>query len=162
MKSLILYSSQSGNTLKLAKAIYDNIHGEKDIYPIEDAPASGVNYDLVALGFWLQAGKPDPKAAAFLEKCQPQAKVFLFATHGAAKGSDHAKAAMDHAIGLVNGARIIGTFSCQGEVNPKVLEKVRQKDTPPPWIKDADTAVGHPDDSDMEELVALVKQLRYQ
>lgn len=162
MKSLILYSSQSGNTLKLAKAIYDNIEGEKDIFPIDEAPSFGVNYDLVAIGFWLQAGKPDPKTIDFLGKCNQEAKVFLFATHGAAKGSDHAAAAMDYAAGLVNGAEIIGSFSCQGEVNPKVLEKIKQKDTPPPWIKDADSAVGHPDDADIEALVNIVKQLRYE
>ncbi len=159
MKSLILYSSQSGNTLKLAKAIYDNIDGDKDIYPIDEAPSFGVNYDLVAVGFWLQAGKPDPRTINFLEKCKREAKIFLFATHGAAKGSDHAKNAMDHAVSLVNDAEVIGTFSCQGEVNPKVLEKVKQKETPPVWIKDADDAKGHPDAEDIEELVAMIKKI---
>jgi flavodoxin I len=161
MKSLILYSSQSGNTMKLAKAVYDSIEGEKDIYPIDEAPSLDVNYDLVAVGFWLQAGKPDPKTIAFLEKFNRESKMFLFATHGAAKGSDHAGAAMDYAAGLVKSAQIIGTFSCQGEVNPKALEKIKQKQNPPPWIKDADKAVGHPDASDLDDLVATLKTLRY-
>ncbi len=159
MKSLILYSSQSGNTQKLAKAIYDNIDGQKDIYPIDEAPSFGQNYDLVAVGFWLQAGKPDPKTLEFLGKCKSEAQILLFATHGAAKGSDHAKNAMDYAVNLVNGAQVVGTFSCQGEVNPKVLEKVRQKETPPVWLKDADKAKGHPDAADIQELVALIKKL---
>lgn len=30
MKSLIAYSSQTGNTLKLAKVIYDELKGEKE------------------------------------------------------------------------------------------------------------------------------------
>lgn len=61
--------------------------------------------------------------------------MFLFATHGAAKGSDHANAAMDYAVHLLNGAQVVGTYSCQGEVNPQVLEKVKQKDTPPGFTR---------------------------
>ncbi|WDP92555.1 MAG: flavodoxin family protein [Desulfobacter sp.] len=159
MKSLIIYSSQSGNTQKLAQAVYDNIEGEKQIASVETAPASADGYDLVAVGFWLQAGKPDPKTLKFLETFNSNGKVFLFATHGAAKGSDHARSAMDHAAGLLKGAQLAGTYSCQGEVSPKVLEKVRQKETPPVWINDADGAKGHPDQGDIRELVAMVKSL---
>jgi hypothetical protein len=86
------------------------------------------------------------------------AKVFLFATHGAAKGSDHARGAMEYAVSLVNGANVIGTYSCQGEVNPKVLEKIKQKDSPPPWLHEADDAVNHPDDTDIAELIAALKK----
>jgi hypothetical protein len=39
---------------------------------------------------------------------------------------------MEYAVSLVNGANVIGTYSFQGEVNPKVLEKIKQKDSPPP------------------------------
>jgi len=112
----------------------------------------------VAVGFWLKAGKPDPKTEAFLKECRMNAKVFLFATHGAAKGSDHAREAMEYAVSLLNGANVIGTYSCQGEVNPKVLEKAKQKDSPPPWLHEADDAVGHPDGKDIAELKAALKK----
>jgi len=158
MRSVIIYASQSGNTQALARAVYDSIEGEKEIYPIDQAPSHDLNYDLVALGFWLQAGKPDPGTEAFLKKRKMDTKVFLFATHGAAKGSDHARAAMDYAVSLLDGAEVVGTYSCQGEVNPKVLEKVKQKDPPPPWIDDAACAVGHPDEADIAELKAVLKQ----
>lgn len=158
MKIMITYSSQSGNTEKLAKAIYDRLEGEKEIYPIEQAPPAA-QYDLTAVGFWLQAGKPDPKAAGYLASCGPDTRLFLFATHGAAKNSDHAKAGMANAAALTNSAEIEGAFNCQGEVNPKVLEKVKQKDTPPVWIDDADAAVGHPDENDISELQAVLDNL---
>lgn len=158
MKSLVLYSSQSGNTQTLAKALYDSLEGEKELCAIDQAPSGDLDYDLVAVGFWLQAGKPDPKTDAYLKACKMNAKVFLFATHGAAKGSDHARGAMEYAVSLVNGATVIGTYSCQGEVNPKVLEKIKQKDSPPPWLHEADDAVGHPDDTDIAELIAALKK----
>lgn len=158
MKSLIVYASQSGNTKKLATAVYDSLEGEKELCAIDQAPSGDLAYDLVAVGFWLQAGKPDPKTEAFLKACRTTAKMFFFATHGAAKGSDHARGAMEYAVSLVNGATVIGTYSCQGEVNPKVLEKIKQKDAPPPWVHEADDAVGHPDDQDIAELIAALKK----
>lgn len=158
MKQMIAYSSQSGNTEKLAKAIYDHLEGEKEIFPMEEAPPAE-QYDLVFVGFWFQAGKPDPKSAAYLSACNEACRLFLFATHGASGDSDHAKAGMANAAALTNGAHIEGAFNCQGEVNPKVLEKVRRKDPLPVWIKDADAAVGHPDGEDLQKLKAVLDKL---
>ncbi len=156
MKALVVYSSQTGNTKKLAEALYETITCEKEIFPVADAPDPS-GYDLVAVGFWFQAGKPDPKAAEYLAKVK-DGKVFLFATHGAAAGSDHVKGALEHARGLIPQAEVIGSFTCQGEVNPKVLEKVKAKPTPPAWIGDADFAVGHPDQGDLEALQKAFRQ----
>ena len=58
-------------------------------------------------------------------------------------GSDHARNAMDAARSLAPEAEIIGTYSCQGQVNPKVLEKARNKPQPPVWLADAPSASGH-------------------
>lgn len=151
MRSLVVYSSQTGNTKKLAEAVYEALSGEKEIYPITDAPVPD-NYDFIAVGFWLQAGKPDPKTSEYLPKINSGQRLFLYATHGAAAGSNHAKTAMEHAKSLAPSADITGTFSCQGEVNPKVLEKVSAKPEPPVWLKDAPAAAGHPDDADIEDL----------
>ncbi len=158
MKSLVVYSSQTGNTKKLAEAVYEVLKGEKDIYSIADAPDPG-GYDLVAVGFWLQAGKPDPKTAEYLPKIGSGRRLFLFATHGAAAGSDHVKNAMDHAKGLAPDADLADIFSCPGEVNPKVLEKVKTKPQLPVWLDDAPKAIGHPDDTDIEAIKRVVKNL---
>ena len=158
MKSLIVYSSQTENTNKLADAIYETLEGEKDIFTVDEAP-SPEGYDLTAVGFWLKAGKSDPKASEYLAKVGKDARLFLFATHGAAKGSDHAENAINHAIGLTNDANIAGVFTCQGEVNPKVLEKVKQKPEPPVWIGDADQAVGHPNEDDLSALKEMIAGL---
>ena len=158
MKTLITYSSQTGNTLKLAQKIYDTIKGEKDIFPMDQAPPCE-EYDLIAVGFWFQAGKPDQKAIDYLPKLNNNSNVFLFASHGAAKNSDHVKNAVDYASNLTNNATIAGVFTCQGEVNPKVLEKVKQKPEPPVWIKDADSAIGHPNEDDLSALAQIITKL---
>jgi len=158
MKSLIVYSSQSENTKKLADAIYKNLDGGKDIFPVDEAPSTE-GYDLTFVGFWLMAGKPDPKSSEYLEKTGKDDRLFFFATHGAAAGSDHVKNAVNQATGLTNGSEIAGVFTCQGEVNPNVLEKVKQKPEPPVWINDADAAVGHPDEKDIAALIQAIKGL---
>jgi flavodoxin I len=158
MKTLVVYSSQSGNTRKLADAVFDFIDAEKEIYPMDEAPdASG--YDSVAVGFWLKAGKPDPLSSEFLSKIKTQ-QLFLFATHGAAKGSAHADSAMSHARSLVPDATVLGTFSCQGQVNPEILERVSQKPEPPVWLKDAPLAEGHPNRNDMQELEKILENIK--
>lgn len=155
MKTLIVYSSQTGNTKKLAEALNQLIGGEKTLCHISEAPDPD-GYDLVALGFWLQAGKPDPKAAEYLAGLGDQ-KLFLFATHGAAAGSAHARNAVEVAKALAPSARIAGTFNCPGEVNPAFLEKARKKEPQPPWIDDAPAAVGRPDKDDIRRLAEKVQ-----
>jgi flavodoxin len=155
MKTLIVYSSQTGNTKKMAEAANHAIGGEKTLCPVDKAP-DPAGFDLVVLGFWLIAGKPDPKSSDYLAGVG-DANLFLFATHGAAADSDHAAKAMAHAKSLVPSARIAGTFSCPGEVNPAVLEKALKKDPPPPWIGDAPSAAGHPDSTDIARLTEAIK-----
>lgn len=158
MKSLIVYSSQTENTKKLADTICEVLKGEKDLFPIETAPLTK-GYDFIAVGFWLMGGKPDPKTSEYLKKLGKSDRLFLFTTHGAAAGSDHVKNAIQHAIDLTNNSDITGVFTCQGEVNPKVLEKVKQKPEPPAWIGDADQAIGHPDEDDLYALKQMINKL---
>lgn len=155
MKTLIVYSSQTGNTKKMAEAVNDVIGGEKTLCPVAEAP-DPAGFDLVVLGFWLMAGKPDPKSSDYLAGVG-DANLFLFATHAAAADSAHAIKAMQHAQSLAPSARVAGTFSCPGEVNPTFLEKALKKDPPPPWIGDAPAAAGHPDSTDIARLTNTIK-----
>lgn len=151
MKALVVYSSQTGNTKKLAETVCASLPNGTLMCSVDEAPNPN-DYDLVALGFWLQAGQPDVKSAGYLEKLKGHRNVFLFATHGANPDSAHANNAMARARSLAEDATITGTFSCFGEVNPQVLEKAKAKPQPPVWIDDAAHAVGHPDQRDLERL----------
>jgi flavodoxin I len=134
VKSLAIYSSQSGDTKKLADAVCESLKGEGEIYPIADAPEL-INYDSFAVGFWLKAVKPDPETLEYLPKIGNNKKVFLFAAHGTTPGSDHAQAAMIYAIELIPAAEIVGRYNCRGEVNPKIIERIYAKPELPAWIK---------------------------
>ena len=157
MKSLIVYSSQTGNTRKLAQAVFEALPGEKALYPVDDAPDPS-DYGFIAYGFWFMKGKPDPKSSEYLRKIGKK-PLFIFATHGAGGGSDHVIHGMEVAKSLASDAGIQGIYSCQGEVNPKFLEKVSNKPEPPTWLADARDANGHPDLADIEVLVHQISEL---
>jgi flavodoxin len=156
MKQLVVYSSQGGNTQKLAEEVFRQLLDEKDIKPVAEAPDPS-GYDVVCVGFWFKGGQPDPASLEYLKKCG-NCKVFFFATHGAAAESDHAKMGMNKAIEATGGATVAGTFSCPGAVAAKVLETAAAKNPQPPWLKDAPDAEGHPNGNDLIALgEALVK-----
>lgn len=150
MKSMVVYSSQTGNTEKAAKAVLASMPAGAEIYPMDQAPDPS-GYELVAVGFWFQGGGPDPKTAAFLPQLAGR-QVILFATHGAPVGSPHVETGLAKAAKMTAGADVLGSISCLGEVNPKVLEKVSARPDPPPWIGDAPKANGHPDQADLDRL----------
>ncbi|MFZ7128079.1 MAG: flavodoxin family protein [Desulfobacterales bacterium] len=156
MKALVVYSSQTGNTRKLAEALYSAMDCEKAIRPVEEAPDPS-GFDFVAVGFWLKAGMPDAKSAAYLERLG-EVDLFLFATHGAAADSEHAKAGIAAARELASKARLRGTFNCQGIVAPHVLEKASKKEQPPVWLKDAPSASRHPDERDVHGLLEAFRK----
>ena len=152
MKSLVVYSSMTGNTKKLAEAVYDALPDEKEIFGLGEAP-DPEGYNLVAVGFWFKSGKPNPETLEFLPKLAGK-PTFLFATHGASAELDHVAKGLDEAKGATGGAKILGSFSCPGTVDPNILEKVRSmpEEKQPVWISRAEEAAGHPDDGDIQAL----------
>jgi flavodoxin len=145
MNAIVIYSSQSNNTKKVAEAIAEELGCESK--PVAEA-GDITEYGTVAVGFWYKAGLPDPASQEILTELAGK-KVFLFGTHGAAVGTPPAENGMRKAQELAAGATIIGTFSCLGEVGEKVLVMAAAKDPQPPWLAAAPDAKGHPDETDL-------------
>ena len=158
MKNLVVYSSKTDNTKKLAEAIYDYLPGDNDIKSIEEAPVPD-DYTFVAVGFWIKAGEPDAEAQQYLAKFREDHELFLFATHASATGSEMVKKAMNHAKELAGRARIVGVFDCPGEVSEQTIKEAEAKNPPPPWLADAAAAKGHPDEQDIKRLIQLMQDL---
>ena len=157
MKSLIVYSSRTGNTYKLAHAFWQGIPGDKQIYSAEATPDPSL-FDFVALAFWLNDGKPDQKSMQYLAKIGSK-PLFLMATHGSAKGSAMVENALGHAKGLTSKAMIVGTYTTQGRVSPLVIERYTSMPDPPAWIADACAAESHPSQQELDELKAIAARI---
>ena len=111
MKALVVYSSRTGNTRKIAEAIAAVLPG-CEIHPVESAPAPE-GYDLVAVGYWVDKGMPDAQAKAYLETVH-DTNVALFGTLGAWPDSDHARDCIAQGEALVNapeqGHKVLGIY----------------------------------------------------
>ena len=155
MKTLVVYSSLTGNTKKVAQAVASVLPG-CNLVPVEDAPASAEGYDLVALGYWVDKGMPDGRARAWLEGVE-NAPLAFFGTLGAWPDSDHAKECMkkgeELALEPARGNRVYGSWLCQGKIDPKVLEVMAKMagnvhPMTPERKARIEEASRHPDDED--------------
>jgi flavodoxin len=128
MKVLVAYMSSTGNTKKVAEAIYGEITGEKEIRPIKDVQDIGA-YDISFLGFPTHQYGPDKKVKEFLEKhCTGGRKVALFVTHCAPEDVPEVLEWMAKFKQAAAGANLVGFFDCQGEL-AKGLELIMKIST---------------------------------
>ena len=120
MRSLVVYSSRTGNTKTIAEAIYEMMPHGAVLAAVEEAPAPD-DFDLICLGYWVNKGMPDTNMASYMARVQ-QKQVGLFGTLGAWPDSDHAKRCMAKAASMVATSNVLGNFVCQGKINPKLLD----------------------------------------
>lgn len=165
MKTLVVYSSLTGNTKKVAQAMAE-VLPECTLVAVEDAPASVEEYDFVAAGYWVDRGMPDARTRTWLESVK-NANLVLFGTLGAWPDSEHAKECMAHGESVVmepvRGNRVLGSWLCQGRIDPKVLEVMaRMAGNVHPMteerrarIKEAEK---HPDEEDCRRAQDFVRQ----
>ena len=117
MRALVAYMSKTGNTKKVAEAIFGALDCEKEIMPI-DQVVDISRYDLSFLGFPMQRFGPDPKAVRFLQKhCQPGSDVALFVTHAAPEDAEELPGWLEGFRRAAAGASIVGMFDCQGQLS---------------------------------------------
>ena len=159
MKALVTYFSQTGNTEKVARAIYDGIEtAEKDFAPVADVRDAG-SYDVVFCGFPVQAHSVPPVVEGFLKGLPDGTKVALFATHGSLRGGELAVQAFYHAITISRGLKILGTFGCRGKVRQSVVDAMMKKLENMAWASEAQSAAGHPDRADLEDAAGFARTM---
>jgi flavodoxin I len=150
MKALVTYYSQTGNTEKLARAIYDAIHFEKDLLPIQDVDIHR-GYDIIFVGFPVQAHSVPAMVHSFFKNLPHGQPIALFCTHGSIRGGHFPKQAIEHAIGLATRAKVLGTFGVRGRVDPKIIDSLMKMVEHRAWVEEAQGAIDHPTDADLAD-----------
>jgi flavodoxin len=148
MRSVVVYSSQTGNTKKVAKAIFEILPDMKILCSIEDAPAIDDN-DFLALGFWIDRGFPDAKAQRYMKTLRGK-RIGLFGTLGSYHDIDYVVDCLTRAKKLLKNNSILGSFICQGKIAPEVLEMIAKTTplTPEHWAR-IQEAEQHPNAEDL-------------
>ena len=89
MKTLIVYSTISGNTKAVCERIYGALNTEKEIINIKDIKDLKVdNYNNFIIGFWCDKGTMDKDSIDFLKTLNNKNLYFL-GTLGARPDSEH-------------------------------------------------------------------------
>ena len=159
MKVLVAYMSSTGNTKKVAEAVYGEITGEKDLKPITEVGDLGA-YDLSFLGFPTHGYGPDKKTKETLGRlCKDGKKVALFVTHAAPEDEPEVAEYIAKFKQAASGAEVVGTFDCQGQLASGV--KFIMKISPSKKLRsDAkrDNSKGQPDSARLEKARAFARE----
>jgi flavodoxin len=150
MKALVTYYSETGNTEKLARAIYEAIHIEKELLPVQDVKVAE-GYDIIFVGFPVHAHSVPAKLTPFFQILPDGQSIALFCTHGSLRGGHLPNQALEHAIGLATRAKIIGTFGIRGKADAKIIEALMKQVEHRAWAEEAQGAHEHPSETDLAD-----------
>jgi len=146
MKVIIGYLSQTGNTEKVAEAIFGEIQAEKYIRQLGEIEGLE-GYDLAFIGFPIHGFGPAKDAKEFLGKHSAGKNVALFITHAAPEDSEELQQWLDDCKAPAAGASLLGVFDCQGELAKEVADFMLKSGDSQliAYAKDRPSTVGQPD-----------------
>ena len=125
MRVLVAYATSTGNTRRVAEAIFAEIPGEKQMMPIGEV-ADSSPYDLLFLGFPTHRFGPDRKAVEAIRKhCTAGRKVALFVTHAAPEEAPEVQEWMQKFKDAASAAELVGFFDCQGQMSKGIKTMLR-------------------------------------
>ncbi len=155
MDILVAYYSETGNTRKLAEAIFAGItHSRKELLSIGEVK-DPAKYDIIFCGFPVINHGIPAKMTKFLNSIPKGKTLAFFATHGSLRGGEKAITAFYAALSLAHGQTILGTFGCRGQVSSKLLDSLMQHPEHKAWAIEANSANGHPTASDLADARAF-------
>lgn len=158
MRVLVTYYSDTGNTEKLARAIYESLTVNREIKPVGEA-GDAAGFDLIFCGFPVHAHSVPQPSARFIKSLPEGQHVAFFSTHGSRRGGQLPRQALEHAVGLAVKQKILGHFGCQGQVSEKIMSMLRNKPEHSTWVEEAEEASGHPNSIDLDEAKKFTSEM---
>jgi flavodoxin len=157
-KILVTYLSQTGNTKKIAEAIFDSLEGDKTIKPVDEVQEID-DYSLIFIGFPVHSHSVPYKIERFLRKIPEGKKIALFSTHGSLPGDHLATGALEHAAVTASKAKVLGTFSCRGKVSMEAMEVLSKSPEHKAWAEMVPSSQTHPNEGDLEDSRSFAKHI---
>ena len=149
-KILVTYMSLTGNTKKVADAIFEVLKGDKSIKTLDEANDLD-EYELIFIGFPVHSHSVPFKIEELIKRIPSGKKIALFSTHGSLAGGRLSREALEHASILASGSKVLGTFSCRGKVSLRAMEVLSKSPEHRAWVEMAASAQTHPDQNDLED-----------
>jgi flavodoxin len=121
MKVIVTYMSQTGNTKRVAEAIFREIKGKKEIKPMSEVNSLD-GYDIAFIGFPIQGGQPAGEAKSFLQQHSKGKNMAIFVTHASPEDYPGVKECLNKCGAAAVGANLLGIFGCQGELSQAIAD----------------------------------------
>lgn len=165
MKYLVIYSSRTGNTEKIAMEIFEALPGQsKDIQRVEEQKGEA---DTYFVGFWNNKGICSGDVMEFLENLHGK-QVAIFGTCGMGEDAEYCRQVSKRVEALIpEDNRYMGSFICSGRMAPGVLKRYRmmqdKQDGPQirRMIQAYEEAMLHPDEKDLKNARAFAEKIAY-
>lgn len=125
MKTLVAYSSLTGNTKMVAESVFEIVPGEKEIISLIDISKINIDeFDRIIVGYWVDKGTADARAKKFIKSLKNK-EIAYIGTLGADPLSDHGNDVRKRVDTLCSeNNKLIGGFLCRGKIDPKLVEKM--------------------------------------
>jgi flavodoxin len=169
MKVLVTYLSQTGNTKKIAKAIYEEASrtNETVLKKLEDVgPGDVAKYDFILIGSPLHSGNLAEPVKKFLSSIQAGSgqKMAGFITHFAPAYPDQDMDGFTEPIKAAckeKGIEYKGCLDCQGALTEPLHEAVKKKLnlTNEQWAEMVKQMTGRPNEEDEGRAKAFARKL---
>lgn len=161
MKYGLVFSSQTGNTKKLADAVISYLGREDCLF--EDIAGSSdalQQADIVFIGSWCDKGDVTADIASYMENLRDK-NVFLFGTCGDGTQAYHAQRLQAWGKHLDTSCHIVGSFMCQGQMPLSLKEhlaslKEKSLQQYEHMIETLEQGQGHPNDNDIASLCQAI------
>lgn len=153
MRTLVSYVSRTGNTRKVAEAIFDGITGDKDMKELGQVESLD-GYDLTFVGFPIEERfSPAEPAATFLRRPEVAGRpIALFITHGASDDLPELQGWLDNCAAAASQLELVGVFHCQGELSEQMAQKMllSKDERVVAWAKTRESGFGKPDAASLQ------------
>lgn len=165
-RTLVVYSSLTGNTKAVAEKIFDIIEGDKEIVSINDIKNVDTNnFQKIIIGFWVDKGTADKRTRDFI-KTLSNKKIAFLRTLGADPESQHGNDVRERVSKLCNEKNtLLGGFLCRGKIDPKLVEKMGKfplklvHPLTPERLARIEAAKSHPNEKDFLEAQEYFKNI---
>ncbi len=166
MKCAVVYSSLTGNTYKIARAIYDGVECIDKFINVDDVDYNEIlNYDTIIFCYWNRRNTANPDAMKFLTSIKEK-NIFAVGTLGSYPDSKHGLKMKENVREAIKktGNNFIGEYICQGRIDPVKTERRQKIDKDRSHYLDEEglkrhiESRNHPNLNDIADAIALVNK----
>jgi flavodoxin len=165
-KTLVLYYTLTGNTEKIAKAIFQSIPGKKELRQLSES-INHDEFDLIFIGFPVYNFEPISQVKEFITKNLRGKNIALFMTMSltAAPASKQVEELYNHTITncrtCAEGSNLLGIFDCPGELSEKAANALINSEDPMLKMFGSvrSLTLGFPNEINIAEAEAFAKEI---